>query len=297
MHRFIVDCLHEELPLLRRLGLALTAGVLSVGIVAPAMGIPVVDATTPQAQRAVAAKLQLLVEKPVVRITAAKSVTEGDRLTVRVRVGSAKQARTVQLLMETKSIFGSVSWEPVKRKQVKGKASQQFVVTVTDENHERYRARVTYKDRKAVTTSPVRVTVWRWINLIAFRPYSSTGGVWDSFHQPAFTMNGTTYHGWQTFSSYPSWESGYTPGRNCKAFRGDLGVTDSSADGSSATITVMANDTRLVYASPSLTPGMVKKVTLNLAKPYRFSIQARNTSPDSLRAYPAIGNPQFLCTY
>ena len=283
--------------MLRRLGLSLTAGVLSVGIVAPAMGIPVVDATTSQAQRAVAAKLQVLVEKPVVRIAAAKNVTEGDRLTVRVRVGSAGQAKTVELLKETKSIFGSVSWEPVKRKHVKGKALQQFVVTVTDENHERYRARVAYKNRKPVTTSPVRVTVWRWIDLIAFRPYLSTGGMWDSNYQPAFTMNGTTYEGWQTRHPYPTWESRYTPGRNCKAFRGDLGVTDTSADGSSATISFLAEETQFVYASPSLTPGMIKKVTLNLAKPYRFSIQARNTSPDSLRAYPAIGNPQFLCTY
>ena len=96
--------------------------------------------------------------------------------------------------------------------------------------------------------------------------------------------------------SYPSYESRYTVGRHCKAIRGVAGVSDKSADRSSAVVSVVADETTTVFTSGTLSPGMAEQFEVDLAKPYRLSIQAQRTSPADQAAYPAIGSPELLCT-
>ena len=128
-----------------------------------------------------------------------------------------------------------------------------------------------------------------------FDQYYATSGVWT--FGVGFAISGTQYNGWSTYGrSYPSWEGRFTLGRHCRAFRGVMGVTDTSADGSSVTIALVADDTNTVYQSPSLTPGMSHPFQVDLPSPYRLSIQAKNTSPEGVRVSPAIGTPEVLCT-
>lgn len=229
-------------------------------------------------------------------ITSAPSnVTEGDRMKFGTKVASASKATRVQLQERQVDIFGNSSWVTVRSEKVRGRARHAFTVTADGINKERYRARAVYRSGKAAVSSSVTVTVWRWVPLGNYNAYYSTYGV-SSNPYSNFAMNGRQYLGWYTYSSYRSWEARYTPGRNCKAFRGELGVRDESSDGSSATITLLTEDDQVLYESPPLEPGIVTKLNLAMSRPYRFSIRAADTSPDSAHAYPAIGDPAYLCT-
>jgi hypothetical protein len=198
------------------------------------------------------------------------------------------------------SIYGPAAWEKVKTVKVSGRSKVSFKRVATNENNERYRVLVTYRNTaKPVVSNAVRVTIWRWIPLSEYAPYYSTGGTGFV----TTTINGVAYTGWgvATYSHTGTWESRFTPGRHCKTFKAVLGVADISADGSSGVITFTADDTQ-VYASPDLTPGMSIPVTVELAKPYRFGIQLLDTTPggttgrDAVESWPVLGAPAFLCT-
>ena len=235
------------------------------------------------------------VARAVTVVKAPTNVTQGDRFDVTVRVTGATQAKTVQLQTQTKDIYGNPQWTPTKTVRVVSTAKHTLKALADQVNAQRYRAVATYRDGKRVASKPFHVTVWSWTDLYAISSYYSTSGIANS-SMSQFAMNGDQYLGWYVYLDEGMWERRYTPGRNCKAFRGVFGVTDSSADGSSAQFTLLTDETNVVYTSPTLVPGPVTKAQFNLAKPYRLSIQARNTSPNGELSYPAIGNPQLLCT-
>lgn len=222
--------------------------------------------------------------------------TEGDWLPVTINLGSASRATTVKLLKQTTDVFGQSAWTIVRSGAVNGARTKHFRVVATDEDQEIYRAVVAYRGLGSKRSPLSTVKVWRWISLGDFRSYYSAGGV-SSTPYTQIAMNGTTYPGWGTYGDTPSWETRHTPGRNCKSFRGDLGVQDGSDDGSSATIELLADETTSVYLSGPLTPGMVEHVEIPLDLPYRFTILARSTSPAGIHVYPGIGAPEFLCSY
>lgn len=235
-------------------------------------------------------------EVHAVQITSASSqATEGDRITIVAKVASPRKADRVQLQERQVDVLGNASWVTVRSRAVRGTARHSFTVVADGINRERYRARATYRRGKAAVSKGKTVTIWRWISLTSYRPYYSTYGI-SATHYSNFAMNGRQYIGWYTYSSDRSWEARYTPGRNCKAFRGELGVRDESSDGSSATITLLTEEDQLLYESPVLAPGNVTKVSLTMAKPYRFTVRATDVSADGVHALPAIGDPFFLCT-
>jgi len=226
---------------------------------------------------------------------APKSVTEGARIAVRVKIAAPQQATRVRLQELQQNIYGEASWVTVRSQRAQASARHVFKVVATAKNVEKYRSQVSYHDGGTATSRVRRVTVWRWISLTGYRAYYKTNGV-DDYGYASFSMNGNQYLGWYTFGTYPSWEARYTPGRHCKAFRGVLGVTDSSADGSSAIIRFGTEAQGNVYTSPTLKPGMQTKVNIPLSQPYRFIVHADNTSAEGTATYPAIGDPAFLCT-
>ncbi|WP_210651001.1 hypothetical protein [Nocardioides sp. SYSU D00065] len=162
-------------------------------------------------------------------------------------------------------------------------------------DRETLRALLQPKSGRSFTSKPVSVNVWHWYPLTAFDSYYATEGVAD-YDGNQFEMSGRTYiSSWSTYGMARSWESRYTLGRNCTEMRGTFGVTDRSADGSSATVQVLAEGVEPIYISPELTPGVVDTEHTLLSSPYRISILGTNTSPDKVLAYPAAGDLQFLC--
>lgn len=223
-----------------------------------------------------------------------RNVTLGARFAVTVRVGAVRQARRVKIQAQTEDLYGNTQWTTVRARKVNGQARHRFKLVATEPNAQRFRSVVRYRDGKSVTSRPFTVTVWQWIDLARFDAYYETAGIMH-YQSSQFPMNGDQYLGWYTYQDRGMWESRYTSGRNCKAFRGAFGVTDHSADGSSGRFTLLADD-EVVFESPTLVPGMVKVARIDLAKPFRFAVQARNTSPEGVLAWPAIGAPQFLCS-
>lgn len=231
------------------------------------------------------------VARPSVRATAPGDVLEGDRYWVTIRTPRVRLKHVV-LEKQTTNIFGEKQWEQVRRfGDPPRKVSYKAVAGAADVD--RYRVRAVTVKGVALGARRVSVRVWHWFDLGDFEPYYRTGCVRDEgFWQ--FGLNGNQYHGWHGDCTYDMWESRYTPGRNCVAFRGVFGVTDESSDGSSARIAVLADDLP-VYESPMLTPGMDESKTIALSRPYRLSIQGWDTSTDGQASHPAIGDAQLLC--
>ncbi|MDN4159979.1 hypothetical protein [Nocardioides abyssi] len=231
-----------------------------------------------------------------------KEAEEGDRLTLTVALKSAAKAKMVTLQRYQPSRYGwdAPAWNDVKTVNPRGNRRLRFAVLATEKNVERFRAVVAYKKAKPTTSRPVNIKVWRWIPLSEYDPYYETGG---TTVYGTFGINGRVYKGFgpYTFSHLGSWESQFTPGRNCRAFRGVFGLDDDSDDGSSGVIAVTADDVQ-VYETPPLTPGMSLEWTVQLPHPYRLGLQLRDTSPggseahDEVESYPAIGDPALLCT-
>lgn len=264
---------------------ALSAALVGgITLAAPVMAEPRGDGATARA----AGRSVILAKVP-------SDVTEGDRYTVVVKVGSASKAKKVELQVRTTNIYGDPVWETVKKRQVGGAKKHTLPMVAGAENPVKLRALVTYKDGAKARSRAARVTTWRWFDLHAFDAYYETASI--SHHYASnLAIAGAAYIGWYGYGyRTTSWETRHTPGRHCKAFRGVAGVTDNSADGSSAEFKIVADETAVVYQSPVLIPGAAHPFEVPLASPYRIAIQARTTS--TAPASPAIGAPQLLCDY
>jgi hypothetical protein len=231
------------------------------------------------------------IPKAVVKASS-KEVTEGDRITLRVHVPQAGNAKRVAL-QERVEGFSTYSWTDVASKRAKTRVK--FRATVTARNEAVYRVAITYRNRlKPVESKPVKLAVWRWIQLREFTPYfqTSLAGYGEA------DMNGDRYAVWGGYAgtSVRAWEARVTPGRNCTRFRAVLGLADTSDDESSGVIAFTTDESSTIYRSPALTPGMTLPVEVEISRPYRFGIAAANTSAEKVRSYPMVGDGSFYCT-
>jgi hypothetical protein len=235
---------------------------------------------------------------PVVAVSHSDhEVVEGEVVRVVARIPAAATAKRVTLERLALPIYegiGRPSWEAVESVSVRRRSRVTFRSTAQQRDFEKLRVRVQYKGIDRVRSSkPVKIKVWSWVPLREVQSYYATTGT--VFGESAIA--GRSYPTWGAayWSSAPSWESRHTPGRNCKAFRGKAGVTDLSADSSTANIQLFA-DEQLVWTSPTLPPGMALPFEVTLSSPYRIALLASNTSTAGTRAFPAIGEPELLCS-
>jgi hypothetical protein len=233
--------------------------------------------------------------RAAVTVSVPDSLVEGDRFNVTVHVSRTHDARRVLLQRSTLDYTGNRRWETVAKAKVHGHTRSFAEVAGTDDV-ERYRARVEYARGRPARSRSASAVVWHWGSMMQFTAYAVSNGI-SSNGSNQFRMNGTEYHGgwFASYGDYVSWDLRFTPGRHCRAFRGVVGHTDASADGASAQLQLVADDV-VAYASPPLTPGMSQPFVVDIATPYRLYIQAQRTSPTGQRAYPAIGDPELLCT-
>src|SRR5690606_23555237 len=122
------------------------------------------------------------------------------------------------------------------------------------------------KNGRSKSSKAVAVKVWRWIPLREFSSYQETSLTGTSEQSIA----GRRMPAWgaRYMVSGRSWESRYTSGRNCKAFRGIAGLGDASADGTTGTTSLFADDQAL-WMSPVLTPGAAHPFEVPMNRPYR----------------------------
>jgi hypothetical protein len=282
-----------------RLATVAAAGVAVLSITSPgvATGASSAAATDQAASHGAHPPLAKTTRK--VSIRADHNVTEGHRYHVKIRLAKARGVSRVQVLQQQTDVLGDTSWEVAKTLHPHGHHRLRTRLVPIQANTQRTRAKVIYKSGERARSNTARTTVWSWTPLTSFRPYYATTGT--SPYIP-YAIDGTEYPpGWTTYETEPSWETRHTLGHHCKAFKGTTGLTDSSADGSSATITITANGTDNLYTSPTLTPGMAKPFHFSMSRIYRLWITATNTGSDAgttlaTKTYPAIGDPELLCT-
>ena len=264
-----------------------------VKLVVPAFIAAAALSVVPTGAQARVPEARPVASVPKAVVKAPAQVSEGDRVTLNVRVPNAKDAMRVELQERVSGVYAN-TW--TDRGSKRAKARMEFRTTIVAENEALYRVAVTYRDRtRPVVSKPVELTVWRWVELRDFTPYyeSPLAGYGST------TMNGDVYAVWGGYagSTQRAWEARVTPGRNCTRFRAVLGLADSSDDRSSGVISFSVEEATTVYQSPTLVPGMTLPVELDLAsKPFRFGLSAANTSPDKVKGYPMVGNGAFYCT-
>lgn len=264
-----------------------TVGVaISLGMVAALVAVSgaATAATAPDhraSHRAVSATLK-----------APGSAEEGQRLSLRIRVSKPARYKKVLLQHEVADVFGNTSWETFRRFAPKKRLVGRSLAG--EEDLQRYRVVLVDKAGRQRVAARAKVRIWHWYPLTGFEAYYSTAGTMSSPYWQ-FAMNGRQYRGWYTYGSYGSWESRYTVGRNCSSLRGDFGVKDDSDDGSTGAIQVTL-DAATAYSSPVLSPGMVDQAQIPLAQTYRLSIMGQDTSATGVRAHPAVGDAELLCT-
>lgn len=230
------------------------------------------------------------------KLDAPEEVTEGDRYRIRIKVKTPSRFRRADVQQRVTNIFGDASWASVKKLRIGNRRTFTYRAVASDTDRETYRVVLKPITGRPIRSKPITVNVWHWYPLTAFDSYYATEGVAD-YAGNQFSMSGRSYIGsWYTYGTARSWESRYTLGRNCRAMSGTFGVTDKSADGSSATLQVLAEGTTPVYTSPALAPGLVDTQTLPLGTPYRIGIIGTNTSAEKVLAYPGVGDLRFLCT-
>ncbi|WP_182525849.1 hypothetical protein [Nocardioides dongkuii] len=262
------------------------------------------NATQPDDSSATSAIERAGIKRGAALTSAARQVDEGSRYTLTATIKSPRRARkvTLQKFNPPNYSFQEPAWDTVRAAKVKARRKVKFTAVAVEHNSEKYRVTVTYKKARPVTSKPATVFVWRWIPLKEYTPYYVSEPYGTAFGTT--TINGHAYAGWGAayYSHTGTWESRFTSGRHCNAFRGVLGVDDGSADGSSGTVEFTADDAT-VYSSPTLTPGMDLPVTVPLpTKPYRFGIRLSDTTPggttgrDDIEAFPGIGEPVLRCT-
>lgn len=243
---------------------------------------------------------------PEVRVSAPSDATQGERFKVTARIKKPRQALRVTFQYQKTGVydFQSVTrWTALKTFKVKHRPTISVSAQADDAKRAKFRAVVTYRASKhASKSSPIRVNYWHWQRLSG-RYYTAGQGT-DAF---GFNMGGKSWNGWHQYGG-PSAESRYTLSGVCKRFKATVGLTDQSADGSTGTVTFStinpAATAEPVWSSPKLVPGRTVTVDLPLTAPYRFSIFGQNTSTPisddngkstTPAAYPAVGDPQFLC--
>lgn len=265
-----------------RASLQVVVGTIAFGLVAAGAVVPQATAAPSTYKRSVA-------------ISAPKAeVVEGDRFKVIAKIATPRQAKRVTLQRWNVPLYyGEPHWEPVKSIKVRKRKQIAFRRLATAAYEERFRAIVSYRTGKPVRSRPLTVKIWRWIPLSNYKPYYETSGL--MFVET--TVNGRRYKGYGavSWSRAGAWEGRFTPGRNCRAFRAVLGVSDISADGSSGQIGVTADDVT-VYESPSLMPGMDVPMEISFDLPYRIGLQLFDTSPEGVDSWPVLGEPALLCT-
>lgn len=240
----------------------------------------------------------------VVLTSPASEVEEGDQVVLNAQIKRASSAARVSLQKFVPPLYegDEAEWTLVETKRVRGRGSVPFEVVATDHNQEKYRAVAAYRGHPPAASRPLTLVVWRWIPLSDYDPYYEAQPYSTAFG--TVQINGRPYNGWgpYTHSHSGAWESRFTPGRHCRAFRSVVGVADISHDESSGTVTLTADDV-VVYESPSLTPGMEIEMSVPLdVLPYRFGVQLFDTSPggtsgrDDIESWPVLGEPAFNCT-
>lgn len=245
--------------------------------------------------------------KPSVALTGPKTVVEGTNYKLIAKIAKPRSASRVTLESHSVSQYGleNDAWQKVSSTKVRGRSKITFELKAGTDREDYYRVAVSYvgiKGVKAAVSKPARVDLMHWFDGLGGAYYEAGEGT----DVVGFQMAGRAWRGWHMYGG-TSATSDYTLIADCTEFKATVGLTDDSDDNGTGTLTLSVinphDAVTTIYTSPTLIPGVTADITLKLAKPYRFGVDALNTSTPVTNgtttttpiADPAVGNPRFLC--
>jgi NPCBM/NEW2 domain len=184
-------------------------------------------------------------------------------------------------------------WKTIGHGRLNSQGKVTFTDKVSSPRVRKYRV-VKPADAKAGAGSgeTEKVFVFGWRDLTSIPTATSS----NMYKVDSLSMNGVAFpSSVRSYIGYPApGNTGsieYNLNRDCKAFRGTVGVDDSSPSSGTATIQLATDGTPRYSGSFALTQSA--PVTFDVTKVFRLSITETNTN----NGVAGVGTPQVLCSF
>jgi hypothetical protein len=227
------------------------------------------------------------------RVTAEVDKTEpldGTRVTVKATVSPAAPGAAVTLQVRYQD---QKRWKTIGHGRLSSASKVTFKDKVGSVRERRYRVvKPAGANHAAGQGSTSKVTVFGWRDLTSI-PAATSSNVTKV---DTLSINGVAYpSSIHSFIGYPapgtSGTIDYNLGRDCKGFRGTVGLDDTSPASGTATIQLSTDGTQRYSGSFALTQSAA--VAFDVTNVFRLSIATTSTA----NGLAAVGTPQVLCSF
>jgi hypothetical protein len=207
--------------------------------------------------------------------------------------GSVKPAAPGAKVVLQLRYAGQKKWKSVGTDRLSATGRFRFKDKISSVRERKYRVvKPAGRQRAAGHSKSLKVTVFGWRDLTSIRVATANGmGTTDSV-----SINGVAFP-----QSIQSYSFTYPPGsghsiefnlnRSCKAFRGTVGLADTSQGGGSATVQLSTDGVSRYSGSFALTQSA--PVAFDVTKVFRLSV----TAAPANGGVAAVGTPQVLCSF
>ncbi len=235
------------------------------------------------------------------RVTATANTTEplqGDPIKIK---GTVKQAAPgAKVTLQVHYVDGR-KWKTLDSTTLSNHSKYKFEDKALRVSQRVYRVVKPSSANHAAAHSPkIKVTVYGWRDLTTLSPANVFG-----FHSPVVvTMNGVAYrHSLRSFSSYsyPPWPPPYPPStidydlnRACKAFRGVVGLDDSSPGDGTAQVSLLADGATRYSGGFGLIQSQSAPVEFDVAGVFSLTVSALNFTGGTRGSGDSAGALQLL---
>jgi hypothetical protein len=214
---------------------------------------------------------------------------ENDKVKIKATVTPAAPGARVTLQLKYDD---QKKWKTIDHGRLNSRSKITFKDKVSSVRVRKYRV-VKPADSRAGAGSgeTQKVTVFGWRDLTSLSPATAA----NFYEVSSVSMNGAQFP--NSVRSYPSYPPGsgntidYNLNRDCKAFRGTVGLDDSSAVAGGALIQLATDGIQRYSGSFALTQSA--PVAFDVTKVFRISMAAATTNG----GVAAVGTPQVLCSF
>jgi hypothetical protein len=186
---------------------------------------------------------------------------------------------------------GQKTWKTVDHARLSKASKFKFKDKVTSVRERKYRVvKQAGPHRGAGHSKALKVTVFGWRTLDSLKPVRASG----FFEAGAVPINGVSYpnslRAFDTANPPPNYID-YNLNRDCKTFRGTVGLADISSSTGTATVSIVTDGTPKYSGSFALAQSA--PVAFDIANAFRLTVNATLANG----GLAAVGTPEVLCSF
>jgi hypothetical protein len=227
------------------------------------------------------------------QVTASVNNTEplkGSKIKIK---GSVKPAAPGARVILQLRYADQKKWKTVDSTTLTAASKYKFKDKVTSVRTRKYRVvKPAGPNRAAGHSKSLKVTVFGWRDLTSLNPATYSG---FAEYETGVKMNGVDYqHSLRSYTPYPPGSPNtidYNLNRDCKTFRGVVGLDDSSQALGTAQVTLSTDGTMRFTGAFALTQAA--PVTFAVTNAFRLTVGAALANG----GVAAVGTPQVLCSF